>query len=35
MSSVQDPKEGNWWMQFGKDYVLGYWPSFLFSYLAP
>ena len=32
--SVQDPKEGNWWMQFGKDYVLGYWPSFLFSYLA-
>ena len=34
MSSVQDPKEVNWWMQFGKDYVLGYWPSFLFSYLA-
>jgi len=30
----QDPKEGNWWMQFGNDYVLGYWPSFLFSYLA-
>lgn len=30
----QDPKEGNWWMQFGRDYVLGYWPSFLFSYLA-
>ncbi|OEL18886.1 hypothetical protein BAE44_0020094 [Dichanthelium oligosanthes] len=30
----KDPKEGNWWMQFGKDYVLGYWPSFLFSYLA-
>ncbi|RZR73950.1 hypothetical protein BHM03_00030192 [Ensete ventricosum] len=26
-------KEGNWWMQFGSDYVLGYWPSFLFSYL--
>lgn len=21
-------------MQFGSDYVLGYWPSFLFSYLA-
>lgn len=21
-------------MQFGNDYVLGYWPSFLFSYLA-
>ncbi|GJN09928.1 hypothetical protein PR202_ga27982 [Eleusine coracana subsp. coracana] len=30
----KDPKEGNWWMQFGKQYVLGYWPSFLFSYLA-
>ncbi|KAM0827174.1 hypothetical protein ACQ4PT_068363 [Festuca glaucescens] len=30
----KDPKEGNWWMQFGKEYVLGYWPSFLFSYLA-
>ncbi|KAJ6839597.1 uncharacterized protein M6B38_314350 [Iris pallida] len=30
----KDPKEGNWWMQFGKDYVLGYWPSFLFSYLT-
>ncbi|KAM0888406.1 hypothetical protein ACQ4PT_028360 [Festuca glaucescens] len=30
----KDPKEGNWWMQFGKEYVLGYWPSFLFSYRA-
>ncbi|KAG6536308.1 hypothetical protein ZIOFF_001361 [Zingiber officinale] len=30
----KDPKEGNWWLQFGRDYVLGYWPSFLFSYLA-
>lgn len=30
----KDPKEGNWWMQFGNDYVMGYWPSFLFSYLA-
>lgn len=30
----KDPKEGNWWMQFGNDYVLGYWPSYLFSYLA-
>ncbi|GMP92141.1 hypothetical protein CsSME_00042489 [Camellia sinensis var. sinensis] len=30
----KDPKEGNWWMQFGSGYVLGYWPSFLFSYLA-
>ncbi|KAF5953342.1 hypothetical protein HYC85_006198 [Camellia sinensis] len=30
----QDQKEGNWWMQFGNEYVLGYWPAFLFSYLA-
>ncbi|PKA49338.1 hypothetical protein AXF42_Ash014240 [Apostasia shenzhenica] len=30
----KDLKEGNWWMQFGQDFVLGYWPSFLFSYLA-
>ncbi|XP_052194924.1 uncharacterized protein LOC127802885 [Diospyros lotus] len=30
----KDPKEGNWWMQFGEDYVLGYWPGFLFSYLS-
>ncbi|KAL7120736.1 hypothetical protein ACP275_02G140500 [Erythranthe tilingii] len=30
----KDPKEGNWWMQFGNDYVLGYWPAFLFSYLS-
>ncbi|KAL6513722.1 hypothetical protein OROHE_019582 [Orobanche hederae] len=30
----KDPNEGHWWMQFGKNYVLGYWPSFLFSYLT-
>ncbi|KAH7665701.1 Neprosin domain-containing protein [Dioscorea alata] len=30
----KDPKEGHWWLQFGDKYVLGYWPSFLFSYLA-
>ncbi|KAK4762852.1 hypothetical protein SAY86_008620 [Trapa natans] len=30
----KDPSEGHWWMQFGNDYVLGYWPSFLFSYLT-
>ncbi|VVA97502.1 unnamed protein product [Arabis nemorensis] len=30
----KDPKEGHWWMQFGNGYVLGYWPSFLFSYLT-
>lgn len=30
----KDPEEGNWWMQFGNDYVLGYWPATLFSYLS-
>ncbi|OMO52001.1 hypothetical protein CCACVL1_29439 [Corchorus capsularis] len=30
----KDPDEGNWWMQFGNGYVLGYWPAFLFSYLS-
>ncbi|XP_057821006.1 protein neprosin [Cryptomeria japonica] len=30
----KDPKEGNWWMQFGNENVLGYWPAPLFSYLA-
>ncbi|XP_021625994.1 uncharacterized protein LOC110624880 isoform X2 [Manihot esculenta] len=30
----KDPKEGNWWIQFGNSYVLGYWPASLFSYLA-
>eukprot|EP00249_Psilotum_nudum_P000679 c12771_g1_i1 orf=597-1862(+) len=30
----KDPKLGNWWMQFGDRYILGYWPASLFSYLA-
>lgn len=30
----KDPQEGNWWMQYGKDNILGYWPGFLFSYLS-
>ncbi|XP_078441854.1 protein neprosin-like [Wolffia australiana] len=30
----KDPKGGDWWMQFGDEYVLGYWPSSLFSYLG-
>ncbi|KAI9116488.1 hypothetical protein K1719_012655 [Acacia pycnantha] len=30
----KDPKEGNWWMQFGNEHVLGYWPAPLFSYLS-
>ncbi|RAL53948.1 hypothetical protein DM860_004419 [Cuscuta australis] len=29
----KDPKDGNWWMQFGKDNVVGYWPGILFSNL--
>ncbi|KAG2611142.1 hypothetical protein PVAP13_4KG125300, partial [Panicum virgatum] len=29
----KDQKDGNWWLQVGS-YVLGYWPSSLFSYLA-
>ncbi|CAL0310283.1 unnamed protein product [Lupinus luteus] len=31
---IIDPKEGNWWMQFGSEHVLGYWPGPLFSYLS-
>ncbi|XP_065870281.1 protein neprosin-like [Euphorbia lathyris] len=30
----KDPKEGNWWIQFGDESVLGYWPASLFSYLV-
>ncbi|GLU02656.1 hypothetical protein SLE2022_198990 [Rubroshorea leprosula] len=30
----KDPEEGNWWMQFGNEHVLGYWPGFLFPYLS-
>ncbi|KAM7255897.1 hypothetical protein ACFE04_011638 [Oxalis oulophora] len=30
----KDPIEGNWWMQFGNEHVLGYWPGSLFSYLS-
>ncbi|KAL6600365.1 hypothetical protein ACP70R_045165 [Stipagrostis hirtigluma subsp. patula] len=29
----KDPKGGNWWLQVGS-YVLGYWPSSIFSNLA-
>ncbi|PAN42852.1 hypothetical protein PAHAL_8G192300 [Panicum hallii] len=29
----KDPKNGNWWLQVDS-YVLGYWPSSIFSYLA-
>ncbi|KAI5084660.1 hypothetical protein GOP47_0000829 [Adiantum capillus-veneris] len=30
----KDPKEGNWWMQFGNKYILGYWPAALFTSLS-
>ncbi|KAL0006542.1 hypothetical protein SO802_008044 [Lithocarpus litseifolius] len=26
----QDPKGGNWWLQVGDKYLLGYWPASLF-----
>ncbi|CAH9118223.1 unnamed protein product [Cuscuta europaea] len=29
----KDPTLGNWWMQFGKNNILGYWPAYLFSNL--
>ncbi|CAM8961068.1 unnamed protein product [Rhodiola kirilowii] len=30
----KDQSEGHWWMQFGTDHVIGYWPSTLFSLLT-
>lgn len=30
----QDPKLGNWWMGFGENTLVGYWPSELFTHLA-
>ena len=30
---VQDPKHGNWWLEFGNGVLVGYWPSFLFTHL--
>ncbi|KAG2562298.1 hypothetical protein PVAP13_8KG255400 [Panicum virgatum] len=29
----KDPKDGNWWLEVDS-YVLGYWPSSIFSFLA-
>ena len=34
MSVWQDPKEGNWWMEFSDNTLVGYWPSELFTHLA-
>ncbi|KAL4354097.1 hypothetical protein GQ457_06G018250 [Hibiscus cannabinus] len=30
----KDPKLGNWWMGFGDDTLIGYWPAELFTHLA-
>lgn len=30
----KDPKHGNWWLEFGKGILVGYWPAFLFSHLG-
>lgn len=30
---MQDPSKGNWWMQFGSSYIVGYWPAALFTHL--
>ncbi|KAI4368574.1 hypothetical protein MLD38_017117 [Melastoma candidum] len=30
----KDPSQGHWWMQFGDGHVMGYWPSFMFTYLG-
>ncbi|CAM6039578.1 unnamed protein product [Sphagnum compactum] len=29
----KDPILGNWWMQFGNSYLVGYWPATLFTHL--
>ncbi|KAK4385801.1 hypothetical protein Sango_2704100 [Sesamum angolense] len=30
----QDPNLGNWWMGFGENTLVGYWPTEIFSHLA-
>lgn len=30
----KDPKLGNWWMGFGENMLVGYWPAELFTHLA-
>ncbi|KAL1340035.1 hypothetical protein AAHE18_U088500 [Arachis hypogaea] len=30
----KDPKAGNWWMSFGDNTLVGYWPAELFTHLA-
>ncbi|KAK1376580.1 DUF239 domain-containing protein/DUF4409 domain-containing protein [Heracleum sosnowskyi] len=29
----KDPKHGNWWLEFGKGILVGYWPARLFTHL--
>ncbi|KAI3795960.1 hypothetical protein L1987_38621 [Smallanthus sonchifolius] len=29
----KDPKHGNWWLEFGKGTLVGYWPASLFTHL--
>ncbi|KAG6587462.1 hypothetical protein SDJN03_16027, partial [Cucurbita argyrosperma subsp. sororia] len=33
-SSMQDPRHGNWWLEFGQGVLVGYWPAYLFSHLG-
>lgn len=30
---MQDPKHGNWWLEFGSGVLVGYWPDSLFTNL--
>ncbi|XP_057953154.1 protein neprosin-like isoform X2 [Malania oleifera] len=30
----KDGMNGHWWMQFGNEVILGYWPAFIFSHLV-
>ncbi|CAN6460632.1 unnamed protein product [Victoria cruziana] len=30
----KDPKLGNWWLSFGENNLVGYWPAELFTHLA-
>ncbi|KAL6142933.1 hypothetical protein ACLB2K_061208 [Fragaria x ananassa] len=32
--SAHDPKLGNWWMGYGENNLVGYWPAELFTHLA-
>ncbi|XP_038973276.1 uncharacterized protein LOC113460944 [Phoenix dactylifera] len=34
LSLWKDPKTGNWWLQYGNQSPVGYWPSSLFPHLS-